>query len=227
VVTICTTSLTFNSSTFRPHSVFMCFVWIWEQTAIISLYNINWMVFITERECVYCAVRTECLYMNPAAVDFPSSSSATPVRCTLQHDRAHTPHYCTAQPVFCCFCPWIGCCSRSQGLWRTWYGQRHIRPATFKMQAVPSYAWSQSAFLEVTNQSFSSWRLRSFITNSLCIILYRWTHTGHTICAATYVLIFCTGCEGNAIEACWRGGEEKYFWRRCTCIKILEAAQIY
>jgi hypothetical protein len=27
---------------FCPHSVFMCFVWIWEQTAIISLYNINW-----------------------------------------------------------------------------------------------------------------------------------------------------------------------------------------
>jgi len=29
--------LTFSSSTFCPHSVFMCFVWIWEQTAIISL----------------------------------------------------------------------------------------------------------------------------------------------------------------------------------------------
>ena len=30
----------------------MCFVWIWEQTAIISLYNINWLVFITEAECL-------------------------------------------------------------------------------------------------------------------------------------------------------------------------------
>jgi len=40
VVTICTTSLTFSNSTFCPHSVFMCFVWIWEQTAIISLYII-------------------------------------------------------------------------------------------------------------------------------------------------------------------------------------------
>ena len=28
VVTICTVSLTFNNSTFCPHSVFMCFVWI-------------------------------------------------------------------------------------------------------------------------------------------------------------------------------------------------------
>ena len=42
----------FNYSTFRPHSVFMCFVWIWEQTAIISLYSINWLVFITETECL-------------------------------------------------------------------------------------------------------------------------------------------------------------------------------
>jgi hypothetical protein len=33
---------------FCPHSVFVCFVWIWEYTAIISLYNINWLVFITD-----------------------------------------------------------------------------------------------------------------------------------------------------------------------------------
>jgi hypothetical protein len=69
VVTICTASLTFNNSTFCPHSVFMCFVWIWEQTAIISLYSINWLVCITETECVYCAVRTGSLYpthVNPS-----------------------------------------------------------------------------------------------------------------------------------------------------------------
>ena len=40
-VTICTASLTFHNPTFSPHSVFMCFVWIWEQTAIISLYGIK------------------------------------------------------------------------------------------------------------------------------------------------------------------------------------------
>ena len=34
----------------------MCFVWISEQTAIISLYNINRLVFVTEMESVYCAV---------------------------------------------------------------------------------------------------------------------------------------------------------------------------
>jgi len=57
VVTICTTSLTFNNSTFCPHNVFMCFV-ISEQTAIISLYSIDWLICITETVCVYCAVRT-------------------------------------------------------------------------------------------------------------------------------------------------------------------------
>ena len=54
-----TEHLTFSNSTFCPHSVFMCFVWIWEQTAIISLYSINWLVCVTETECVYCAVRTQ------------------------------------------------------------------------------------------------------------------------------------------------------------------------
>ena len=45
-----------------PHTaVFMCFVWISEQTAIISLYSINWLGCITETESVYCAVRTQTL----------------------------------------------------------------------------------------------------------------------------------------------------------------------
>ena len=64
VVTICTASLTFNNPTFGPHSVFMCFVWISEQTAIISLYNINWLVFITQTHGVYCAVRTGSLHIT-------------------------------------------------------------------------------------------------------------------------------------------------------------------
>jgi hypothetical protein len=41
--------------------VLTCFVRISEQTATISLYGVNWLVFITETECVYCAVRTESL----------------------------------------------------------------------------------------------------------------------------------------------------------------------
>ena len=59
-VTVCTASLTFSKSTFCPHSVFMCFVWIWEQTAVISLYNINWPDLRIQMVCVYCEVRTGC-----------------------------------------------------------------------------------------------------------------------------------------------------------------------
>jgi len=55
--------LTFNNSTFWPHSAFVSYVWIWEQTAIISLYSINWLVFITKTENVYSAVRTGSLNM--------------------------------------------------------------------------------------------------------------------------------------------------------------------
>ena len=51
------------NSTFCPHTEFMCFMWIREQTAITSLYSINWLVFITQTECVYCAVRTGFLYI--------------------------------------------------------------------------------------------------------------------------------------------------------------------
>ena len=50
--------LTLNNSTFCPHTVCTCFAWISEQTPIISPYSSNWLVFISERKCVYCAVRT-------------------------------------------------------------------------------------------------------------------------------------------------------------------------
>ena len=61
VVTICTTMLNIHKFYVLPTHCIMCFVWIWEQTAIISLYGINWLVCITETECVYCAVRARCL----------------------------------------------------------------------------------------------------------------------------------------------------------------------
>ena len=44
------------------YTAFMCFVWISEQTATYALYSINWIVFITEVESVYSAVRIESLY---------------------------------------------------------------------------------------------------------------------------------------------------------------------
>ena len=49
-------------------TVFMCCVQISEQTAIISLFEINSPVFITKMEYVYCAVRTE--YLRKMQVNF-------------------------------------------------------------------------------------------------------------------------------------------------------------
>ena len=67
VVTTCITSLTFNNSAFCPHTVFMCFVWIWEQTAFISLYSIWLVFFITE--AVFTArygLNLRVIYINPS-----------------------------------------------------------------------------------------------------------------------------------------------------------------
>ena len=44
----------------------LCFVWISEQTANFALQNIKRLVFITEVESVYSAVRTESLYNTDA-----------------------------------------------------------------------------------------------------------------------------------------------------------------
>jgi len=55
-----TTGFTFKNFTFC-HTVFMCFVFIWEQTATYSPYKLNWLVFKTEMKSVYSAVRTGSL----------------------------------------------------------------------------------------------------------------------------------------------------------------------
>jgi len=43
--------------------MYVSFVRITEQTATIALYSIKWLVFITEMQRVYCAVRIEFLQM--------------------------------------------------------------------------------------------------------------------------------------------------------------------
>ena len=53
--------LTFKNSTWRSLRV-ECFVRISEQTATFALYIIDWLVFITVVESVYCAVRADSLY---------------------------------------------------------------------------------------------------------------------------------------------------------------------
>ena len=45
------------------HTMYLCVLYGAQNKAIIFLYSINWLVFITETECVYCAVRTGSLYI--------------------------------------------------------------------------------------------------------------------------------------------------------------------
>jgi hypothetical protein len=74
-----------KNSSFCSHSAFMCFVWLLEETELISLYSINWLVFITETESVYYAVRAGSLKKK-----FPF------VLKRLQyviHTHTHTPTY--------------------------------------------------------------------------------------------------------------------------------------
>ena len=42
-------------------TLYLCFVFIWEQTATCATYSINWLVFITAMKSVYSAVRTGSL----------------------------------------------------------------------------------------------------------------------------------------------------------------------
>ena len=53
---------TFKEILNADYIAFMCFVRISEQTVTFALYIISWLVFITEVESVYCAVRIESLY---------------------------------------------------------------------------------------------------------------------------------------------------------------------
>jgi hypothetical protein len=70
----------------------MCFVWISEQTAIISLYSTNWLVFITETECVYCAVRAESLSITEVNIplyrvkvqNMPTNKMRNPTKISIR-----------------------------------------------------------------------------------------------------------------------------------------------
>jgi hypothetical protein len=82
------------STTVRSaHTVFMCFVFIWVQTATCVTYSINWLVFITEMKSVYSAVRTGSL--NKAVCVFvftglicDKDGMITPLR-RKYHNRLH------------------------------------------------------------------------------------------------------------------------------------------
>jgi hypothetical protein len=109
------------NSTFCPHSVFMCFVWIWEQTAIISLYNINWLIFITETECVYCTVRSG--YLNIIAFNSGLYKHSTVyvlnlLQSTIQHEgtQKHSQLHVLCEKI-CCTGLHV-CCNNAREAWR-------------------------------------------------------------------------------------------------------------
>jgi len=95
MVSYAPSGLTFNHSTFCPHSVFMYFVWISEQTAIISLYTINWLACITETECLLRGTEWEyVIQVIPAfkgqgrvKVNLPIMTSANFFRHKYRNDR--------------------------------------------------------------------------------------------------------------------------------------------
>jgi len=63
VVTLGTT--TFTTRNYSAHtSVFMCFVWLSEQTAIISLYNINRLFFFYNRDRMFTARYGQTIYIS-------------------------------------------------------------------------------------------------------------------------------------------------------------------
>jgi hypothetical protein len=61
VVTVCTTRLNIQKFYVLPTPCICFFLYIDLRTAIISVYNINCLVLITETLFVYCAVQTEYL----------------------------------------------------------------------------------------------------------------------------------------------------------------------
>jgi len=55
--------------------------------AIISLYSINWLVFITETKCVFCAIRTGSLAILPQVflvfLCLQANAAMVPTACFL------------------------------------------------------------------------------------------------------------------------------------------------
>jgi hypothetical protein len=85
--------------TFCPHSVFMCFVWVWEQTAIISLYSINWLVGFYNWDGV-CLLRGTFYILR----------SAHTVYLCVSVDLRTNSHYFTVQHWLVGFYNWDGVC---------------------------------------------------------------------------------------------------------------------
>jgi hypothetical protein len=107
------------------------FVWISEQTAFISLYSINWLVSITETECVYCAVRIGSLNTTKVIVRLWRTNAARATtrlqlfsfRCPLAHFKLlfqfclHRLRHNRAWMIVVCFFSDFACYLHPEALW--------------------------------------------------------------------------------------------------------------
>ena len=78
-----------------PTQCVYVFVWIWEQTAIISLYSINWLFFNADAGSVYRAVRTGSLYRIQINFSFLVRLSNQFIHpCTSNLSQFYQPYVC-------------------------------------------------------------------------------------------------------------------------------------
>jgi hypothetical protein len=57
-------AIIFRISAFCLHSAFVCFIWFAQKIMIISLNNMNWLVFVMDVDCVVCKVPTVFLHFS-------------------------------------------------------------------------------------------------------------------------------------------------------------------
>jgi len=156
----------------------MCFVWISEQTAIISLYSINWLVCINETKCVYCAVRTGYL-------------TTIPVKPDLQNLKHVYEENCFRVKVVICESCRRRCVRRSSvaaaGLL---YLQRVIGTSS----DVTDHCWSDlphSAIRPYIHTHTNSYTVGAVV--SMCMVsCLTALHIGQLVCAWWVVLLQCT-----------------------------------
>jgi hypothetical protein len=59
VITFCTAQFNITNILRSAHTLYLCVLYVSQQTSIISLHSINWLIFITGRDWAYWAVRAE------------------------------------------------------------------------------------------------------------------------------------------------------------------------
>ena len=110
-------------------TVWMCFVWISEQTAIISLYSTEWLVFITETDCVYCAVRSVDLIIFRLIFVYKGPCHCSDVQSPVS--------YCGGPGSF-----------RDQSIWELWLWGRFFFNENFGIPlSVSFHEWSIPFFI--------------------------------------------------------------------------------